>query len=363
MSDRRAPVPPTDPDSTVSPPPEWAPHEAVWLAWPSHPDLWEAGLGEVRTEFVELCRGIANLDPETGIPRGERLDVLALDVMNAETAREALEGLNARVVVAAFGDIWLRDTGPILVPRRDGGLTAHRFRFNGWGERYRLPGDEQVTPFIAAQLGAEVRGHDLVLEGGAIEVDGEGTLMTTRSCLLNPNRNPGRTIQEVEARLRAAFGVDRIVWLSRGLLNDHTDGHIDTLARFVAPGRVVCMRPSGADDPNATTLNALRAELEAATDAAGRRLQVVTIPSPGRVTTDSGTVLPASYVNFYIANSSVVVPTYGARYDQEAIQAIAALFPGRRVVGASARRLVEGGGAFHCITQQQPAGDIDVPTS
>ena len=309
----------------------------------------------MQDEFVELCKAIADPDPTTGKSRGETLRILVLDEAGAQTVRRRLEGLDVQCVVGRFGDVWLRDTGPIFGVSASGALAAHRFRFNGWGDKYQLEGDEQVAPLIAAEASTSTIEHSLVLEGGAVEFDGEGTVLTTRSCLLNMNRNPGLSADEVEAALRDALGADRVMWLSRGLLNDHTDGHIDTLVRFVAPGRVVCMHPSGDKDPNAEVLTELRTALDGLVDAQGRRLEVIEIPSPGRTVDDAGIIMPASYVNFYIANTTVVVPTYGGPHDAAAIDALCTVFPGRRVVGVHARRLLHGGGAFHCITQQQPS--------
>jgi agmatine deiminase len=199
-----------------------------------------------------------------------------------------------------------------------------------------------------------------VLEGGSIEVDGRGTCLTTRQCLLNPNRNPGLSREDIERKLGQALGVRRVLWLDEGLLNDHTDGHVDNLARFVAPGRVVCMEPRAADDPNRSTLDAIVHALEGFRDAAGERLQVHRIPSPGLVIGKSGQPMPASYVNFYIANHAVAVPTFGARSDEEAVSSLSQLFPDRRTVAIPAKELLEGGGVFHCITQQQPAPPREV---
>ena len=189
-----------------------------------------------------------------------------------------------------------------------------------------------------------------VLEGGAVDVDGEGRVLTTRQCLLNPNRNGPVGAPTVEGWLRDALGVEQVLWLDDGLLNDHTDGHVDTVVRFVRPGVVVAMEPRSDDDPNR---DALRALLR---DAAAHGLEVVRVPSPGRVVDAEGRVMPASYVNFYVSNAAVVVPTYGVPSDDEAVERVGALFPGRRAVGVDARAILTGGGAFHCITQQQPAG-------
>ena len=232
-------------------------------------------------------------------------------------------------------------------------LCAASFLFNGWGNKYDLPGDRELSGVVAGLSGKRRITNAFVLEGGAVEPDGEGTILTTRQCLLNPNRNPSMTEAEIERAVCDALGASKLLWITDGLLNDHTDGHIDTIARFISPGRVVCMKASGEDDPNAEVLEKIAAELSAMTDAQGRKLEVIRIPSPGRVLDEEGEVMPASFVNFYIANTTVIVPTYGTPYDDAAVAALAPLFPKHRVVGASASAILAGGGAFHCITQQQ----------
>lgn len=339
-------------------PAEWAPHEAVWLAWPSHEDLWgEDALIDAQAEFVALATAIADPDDE-GVSRGERLEVLVRTDADERLARWKLSSLfrtgGARMHRALYGDIWLRDTLPIFLTGAAGATASARFRFNGWGEKYLLPGDAELAAFVAGLSDAKGYAHTLVLEGGSVEVDGEGTILTTRQCLLNPNRNPGMSEEALATELCEWLGGEKVLWLGDGLLNDHTDGHIDTIARFVAPGRVVCMAPSGDDDPNREVLDRIASELGAMRDAPGRALDVVRVPSPGRVVDEDGDVMPASYVNFYIGNRTVVVPTYGTPFDDAAVLAIAKLFPSHRVVGSSARTILEGGGAFHCITQQVP---------
>ncbi|HUM03444.1 MAG TPA: agmatine deiminase family protein [Thermoanaerobaculia bacterium] len=336
-------------------PAEWAEHRAVWIAWPSHADLWEASLELVRTAWLEMASAVADPDPVGGAPRGERLEVLVPDERCESLARSRMVGLPARFHRIPFGDIWLRDTAPVFVAGGDG-VAAVSFAFNGWGGKYVLPDDDLVSPRVA--LAARMRAFSFpqVLEGGSVEVDGAGTCLTTRQCLLNPNRNPGMSKEAVESLLREALGVETFLWLFEGLRNDHTDGHVDTLARFVSEGVAVCMRPSDGDDPNAAALRDVERDLRSFRDAAGRKLEVVTVPSPGFVPDDEGRPSPASYVNFYIGNRAVVVPTYGAPHDDLALRAFEPLFPGRRVIGVAARDLLSGGGAWHCITQQEPRG-------
>ncbi|HZZ86693.1 MAG TPA: agmatine deiminase family protein, partial [Caulobacteraceae bacterium] len=247
------------------------------------------------------------------------------------------------------GDIWLRDTGPIFV-----GPAAAAFRFNGWGGKYVLPGDDSVAEQLAAAAEMPLERYDFVLEGGAIDHDGEGTIVTTSECLLNPNRNRGWTQAIAEAALREALAAKKVIWLERGLLNDHTDGHVDNLARFVSPGVVAVPMAFGEDDPHAAVYDEAARDLAGATDAVGRTLRVVRIPSPGKVIGHDGIAAPASHMNFIIANSAVVVPTYTERAGRFAVEALKPLFPGREVIGLPSRALLTGGGSFHCISQQEP---------
>lgn len=344
----------TLPIASFHQPAEWQPHQSCWLAWPSHEELWLENLPLAQAEFVELCRAIADLDPVTGAARGEQLEILVLDAAGRATASAALTGIPARFHFIPFGDIWLRDIAPIFLVHPEKGLAAARFDFNGWGNRYILPSDTAVATTIAQTLQLPEFYFPFVLEGGAIEVDGAGTCLTTRQCLMNPNRNPGMGQAELEHAIRSAFGVSTVLWLEEGLLNDHTDGHIDTIARFVMPGVVACMEAREEDDPNRRVMQQIAETLVSLTDAQGRRLQIVSVPSPGKILDEDGEIMPASYLNFYIGNRTVVVPTYGSAYDAEAVDKIAQCFPTRRTVGLSAKAILAGGGAFHCITQQQP---------
>jgi len=323
-------------------PAEWSPHRAIWVGFPSHAELWEENLAPAQAEVAALALALAGAG-------GERVRLL----VNGPEAAEAAAGLcgeAVEIVPGRFGDIWLRDTGPIFF-----GDHAAAFRFNGWGGKYVLEGDDEVAAQLAETAGARLERHDIVLEGGALDHDGEGTIVTTRECLLNPNRNRGWTEAVAEAALRDALGARKVIWIGDGLLNDHTDGHVDNLARFVAPGVVAIPVAVGADDPHARIYDSAARELAGATDAAGRELKVVRIPTPGRVVGANGVSAPASHMNFIIANRAVIMPTYGARGAAWALDALRTLFPGREVIGLPSRALLTGGGSFHCITQQEPA--------
>jgi agmatine deiminase len=346
----------TPKDAGFAFPAEWDPHQAVLLAWPSAVEFWGARLPAAQVEFAALAEAIADPDPDTGAVRGDPLWVLTNSPARKGEAAAALGGLSPTLLDVPHGDLWVRDTAPLVVRAADGRRACAVFRFNGWGGKFDLPDDVRLGGVLADLLRWPRFESPFVLEGGSVEVDGEGTVLTTEQCLLNENRNPGRSRAEIEQGVLQFLGAEKLLWLRRGLENDHTDGHIDTLARFVRPGVVVCMAPSSEDDPNRAVLEEIAADLAGMTDARGRRLEVVRVPSPGRLVGHDGKVMPASYVNFYISNSTVVVPQYGSPYDAAAVAAIGALFPGRRAVGVSGRAILEGGGAFHCITQQIPEG-------
>jgi agmatine deiminase len=323
----------------VRPPlPEWAPHEAVWIGFPSDPELWLGDLKPAEREVAAFAKAVHAKG------HGEKVRLVAAHDGAAESARQLAPF--AEVIIEPFGDIWLRDTGPVVLgsgkQRR-----AQGFGFNGWGGKYELDGDQDIGQRLAAEAGLPFSQADWILEGGAIDGDGSGTVITTEQCLLNPNRNT-LTRGETEARLLDDLGFERVVWLGSGLLNDHTDGHVDNLARFVAPGRVAIPTPAK-DDPNEAVYKDAARRLRSA------RLDIVTLPSPGRITDEDGEVIPASYMNFYIGNAAVVVPQYGAPNDRAAVAVVQALFPDRVAIGLRADHILTGGGSFHCISQQVPA--------
>ncbi|MCU0954174.1 MAG: agmatine deiminase family protein [Hyphomicrobium sp.] len=339
----------TDPvsDSTLTVPAEWAPQTAIWTAWPADPDEWNGDLEAPRKDIAGLIRALAE--------HGNRVRLLVNGLEAEETATAAV-GSFAELIPARYGDVWLRDTGPIFAHMNEE-LVALRFKTNSWGGKYELPDDVTVGDDVARLARAKLIRFDFVLEGGAVDQDGEGTILTTRQTLLNPNRNAW-TREQAEAALQKAFNAKSIIWIDEGLKNDHTDGHIDNIARFVSPGRVVCQSASGPDDPNAEVLDAIAATLARSTDANGRKLDVVRIPGVGLYHNALGEISPASHMNFIIANGVVVVPVYGSSSEAAALDALRSVFPGRAVVGVPSIGLLgsgmAGGGSFHCITQQQP---------
>ncbi|HVN02567.1 MAG TPA: agmatine deiminase family protein [Caulobacteraceae bacterium] len=325
-------------------PAEWSPHRAIWVGFPSHPELWEDDLAPAQAEAAMLARALAEIG-------GERVRLMTDGEAAARAARRLLDGVaGVELLPGHFGDIWLRDTGPIFA-----GPSAVAFRFNGWGGKYVLPGDDSVAEQLAAAAETPLERYDFVLEGGALDHDGEGTVLTTRECLLNPNRNRDWTEARAEAALREALGARKVVWLNKGLLNDHTDGHVDNLARFIAPGVVAIPVSFGDDDPHAGIYDAAARDLDGQSDAAGRTLRIVRIPSPGRVIGHDGLFAPASHMNFIIANRAVIVPMYSERRAGFAVGALREVFKGREVIALPSTHLLTGGGSFHCITQQEPA--------
>jgi agmatine deiminase len=321
-------------------PPEWSPHKAVWIGFPSDPALWVDDLEPAQDQVAAFARAV------WADGKGERVKLVCANGEAAERAVALKTG--AEMHVLPFFDIWLRDTGPLVVTDDAGAPLALDFRGNGWGGKYPSPLDDNLARLLCAAEAIEREPRSMILEGGAIDVDGTGLLVTTEQCLLNPNRNPMMLREEIEANLRRDLGATRVLWLSDGLIGDHTDGHVDNLARFVAPGTLALPVAQGADDPNAEVY----AEAWARAKAFG--IKTVEIPSPGRIEAEDG-VIAASYMNFYIGNAVVAVPTHGVANDDAAVKAISALFPDRVVLGLPTNHILTGGGSFHCISQQVPA--------
>ena len=321
-------------------PAEWAPHRAMWVGWPSHADLWQDDLEAAQAEVEALVRVLAGLGREQVRLLVGHDDALA-------DARARFDGVaGVQVVPGRFGDIWLRDTGPIFGA---GSATAAAFRFNGWGGKYELEFDDTVADQIGGHAGVPLSRNDFILEGGAVDHDGAGTILTTRQCVLNRNRNAGWTETVAEEALKASLGAERVVWLGDGLLNDHTDGHVDNLARFVAPGVVAVPIAFGSKDPNADAYDAAAAAISAA------GLTPLRLPSPGLVLDEDERPIPASHMNFLIANGAVIVPTYGNETAARlACEGLATVFPDREIIALPSLAILSGGGSFHCISQQEP---------
>ena len=324
-------------DQILRMPPEWHPQQWLWVGFPHDPVEWPGFLSRAQEQIAAFASAVAD--------SGQPVRLVVRDEANAARAR-SLCSAAVSLEVRRFGDVWLRDTGPLVV-QDSARQVARRFGFNGWGGKYLMDGDQEIGAELAESAGLPIEYCDWILEGGALDGDGTGLVATTEQCLLNPNRNPYLSRADLEARLARDLGYSRVLWLGDGLINDHTDGHVDNLARFVAPNVLALPRATGADDPNA----AIYADARARAEAFG--VTVREVPSPGRVETD-GRIEPASYMNFCITSKLVVVPIYGTRHDADGVAAIAELFPDREVVGILADAVLAGGGSFHCASQQMP---------
>ena len=324
-------------NANVRMPPEWHPQAWLWIGFPHDADEWPGFLGRAQEQIATFASAVAD--------SGQEVRLIVRDEANRARAA-ALCSAAVRLEVRRYGDVWLRDTGPLVI-EREGRVVGQRFGFNGWGGKYLMEGDQEIGAELAESAGLTVASADWILEGGALDCDGSGLVATTEQCLLNPNRNPTLSRADLERRLHCDLGFDRVLWLGEGLINDHTDGHVDNLARFVAPNVLAVPRATGADDPNA----AIYADAKARAEAFGVRVREV--PSPGRVETE-GRIEPASYMNFAITSKLVVVPIYGTAHDADGVAAVAELFPDRAVIGILADAVLAGGGSFHCASQQMP---------
>ncbi|AUG80498.1 agmatine deiminase [Kitasatospora sp. MMS16-BH015] len=326
-------------------PAEWTEHEGCLMAWPVRPDLWGDTLDEVQHEYAAVARAIGEFEPVTMVaPPG-----------HGDRARE-LCGEATTVIELAQDDSWFRDSAPIFVLDEQGRRAGVDFRFNSWGRKHHpWDSDDRISGLLLAHLRVPAIRSEMILEGGAITVDGEGTLITTEQCLLHPNRNPGMSREEIEAELKERLGVSKVIWLPYGgALDTETDGHVDGVCAFAAPGKVVVQLPADPEHPDYARMRANRAVLAASTDAQGRPFEIVDVPQAAFVEVD-GKETEVGYLNFYLANGGVVVPVADHPEDAGALAVLAEAFPDRKVVGVKSRVIAYGGGGIHCITQQLPA--------
>lgn len=338
-------------------PPEWAPQSAVMLTWPRADGDFARSFEAVERCFIEIAVTISRFQ---SVHINYGLDPVLLRDRLAQSG--AVPG-RVRIEVVESNDVWCRDHGPITVRDADGEWVHLDFRFNGWGGKFEAALDDQITRRLAERgaLSAPVRTVDFVLEGGGIEVDGRGTLLTTERCLLAPTRNPGLDRAGIEAVLKPLLGVDRVLWLRHGdLLGDDTDGHIDTLARFCDAGTLAYQACDNPADPHYPELAAMAEELRAlrTPDGAPYRLVALPLPDPIHELDEQGRPgrrLPAGYANFLILNGAVLVPVYGDRHDEEVLARLRPLFPDRQVIGIDCRALIAQYGSLHCVTMQIPA--------
>ena len=335
-------------------PAEWQRHSATWLTWPKDTETWPNRVPQVQEIFLQMMAALAPHETVNLLVDDEGTEQAVHSGCNFAGAE------NIRFHRIRTVDSWIRDYGPNFLIC-DQGLAYNDWIFNAWGNKYEeLREDDSIPSELQDFLNVPRFEPGIVMEGGSIEVNGAGVVLTTEQCLLNPNRNPQLDRGEIERYLRDYLGVQKVLWLSEGIVGDDTDGHIDDLARFVSPTTIVCALEDDPADTNYEILQDNLRRLRHMTDAGGRSFEVVTLPMPGVVggaSTDTRNLdrLPASYANFYIANGVVLAPIFGHANDNRAVEILQSLFPARRVVGINCEPLVWGMGTIHCVTQQQPA--------
>jgi len=326
-------------------PAEWTPHAACYISWPCKPETWLGYESEVKKAYVEVARAIARFEPVV---------VLCTPRLIAEARAQLGPGI--LVEEMELDDAWIRDNGPTFVRSDQSELAVVQFGFNSWGGKFPpFDKDAKVPEEIARRLSLRNYRAPIIAEGGAITVDGQGTVITTESCLLNPNRNPGRSKEDVENALKAYLGITKVVWLRRGMQSSQVDGHIDGIASFVRPGTVLAAVVNDPADPNFDIFRENREKLASETDARGRSIELLDLPYPTRRHLHDRRIA-ASFMNFYLANGGVVAPTFGDPADDLALDMLRSAFPDREVVGVRGEYIGLGGGIIHCITQQLPTG-------
>ena len=331
-------------------PAEWETHSGTWLTWPHNPETWpEQDMQQVETEFMGIIRPLA---------KNESVHILVNDKDMGNAVDSTLNANNVEMKNIFLHDIptndsWIRDYGPNFIIQSDGKVAANDWDFDSWGRKYKWELDNLAGTVIAEESGLHHFKPEIVLEGGAIEVNGVGTCVTTETCILNPNRNNGISRDAMETVLKDYLGISKVIWLHGEMEGDDTDGHIDNLARFVNPTTMVCTVEEDKEDPNYRCLKNNFDHLSSATDQDDKLFEIVALPMPGYIGSPR---LPASYANFYIANKSVLVPVYGHPNDKRAISILEPLFPEREIIPIPCTTLIWGLGGVHCLTQQQPGG-------
>lgn len=326
-------------------PPEWAEHQRTFMEWPRREAQWPEPFEDVLPAFAAIVKAIAEFEP---------ISVLADPELVEEAARFCGHGLE--IIPIEHNDSWMRDNGPTFLINERTELAGVNWIFNAWGGKFPYHFDNLVAPKILKRFNILCFNAPLVMEGGAFHVDGDGTLLTTRECLLNPNRNPHLKPEEIEGYLREYLNVSKIIWLNRGWVGDDTDGHVDNLACFARPGQVITQVCSDPGDPNYELSQENLAILRNATDAKGRTLKITTIEQPP-ATYYKGLRLTLSYLNFYFVNAGIVLPVFGYEtFDKAALTTLQSIFPERKIVTVDGLTIARGGGNVHCLTQQMPAG-------
>jgi agmatine deiminase len=334
-------------------PAEWEPQDAVWLAWPDNSETWPVHLEATRGVYAEMIAALARFQKVYLLVKSCTAD----DGAEAHLARKVFPRENLRICHIPYNDSWMRDAGPIFItnPDADVPLVANDFVFNAWGAKYEPYHDDDQIPRHATQLlQIPCISHDFVLEGGSIDVNGRGSVLTTKQCLLNPNRNPHLSQAQIEANLKRFLGVTNILWLDEGIEGDDTDGHIDDITRFVSPTRVVTVVENNRSDANHAPLSGNLKKLRALLDQDGNPLEVIELPMPDRHVEGPFGRSPASYANFLIANGCVLVPVYSAPNEEAVLSIFRDVFPNREIIPIECSPLVAGLGSIHCVTQQQP---------
>ncbi len=330
-------------------PAEWERHDSTWLSWPKDPLTFPSDvIGRVEEIYLDMIEALRS---------GERVDLIVNDLKTEERVSSMLSSRkNVSFHHIKSQDVWVRDYGPIFVKKSGKERAATKWIFNAWGGKYdELLTDNETGMKICLELGEPIFEPGIVLEGGSVDIDGSGTCLTTTQCLLNKNRNPQLSKEEIAGYLRNYLGITNLVWLGEGISGDDTDGHVDDIARFVSPGKVICVIEEDPSDENHHALKKNCETLQKSKLADGSPLEVIPLKMPGKVLDEEGRRLPASYANFYIGNDALLVPIFGGKNDEAALSVLSETFRGRNVIGINCTELVYGFGGIHCVTQQQPA--------